>query len=54
MIYENKFRQRGVKMRKIMSIVILILLLALAAGCSGSADEKIAVDPKPEPIKGLY
>ena len=41
-------------MKKIMRIVIVTLLLMLAGGCAGSADEKITVEPKPEPVKGLY
>jgi len=41
-------------MKKIMRIVMLILLLVLLSGCSGSSDEKISVEPKPESIKGHY
>ena len=40
-------------MKKIVCTICLIAIL-LIAGCSCSADKKVIVEPKPEPIKGLY
>lgn len=40
-------------MKKVVYTICLVAIL-LIAGCAGPADKKISVEPRPEPVKGLY